>query len=62
LVAYFERFSTKPACGLDLKLYLPSVGKEESDKFFAETLKLIDLDEKNVPKTVRIEFAWFIWG
>ena len=60
LVAYFERFSAKPACGLDLKLYLPSVGKDESDKFFTETLKLIDLDENNVPKTVSTACSFFI--
>ena len=52
LIDYFKRFSSKPACGLDLKLYLPSVGKNETNKFFEEALKLIDLDDKQVPKTV----------
>ena len=53
MIDYFERFSSKPACGLDLKLYLPSVGRTETNKFFDETFKLIDLDEKQVPKTVK---------
>ena len=54
MIDYFERFSSKPACGLDLKLYLPSVGRNETNKFFEETLKLIDLDENQVPKTVNL--------
>ena len=54
MIDYFERFSSKPACGLDLKLYLPSVGRNETNIFFEETLKLIDLDDKEVPKTVNI--------
>jgi hypothetical protein len=52
LIDYFKRFSSKPACGLDLKLFLPSLGKNETNTFFEETLKLIDLDEKQTPKTV----------
>lgn len=52
LVSYFDRFSSKSCCGLDLKLYLPSLGKDEVSKFFEETLLQIDLDQNKVPKTV----------
>ena len=52
LVNYFERFGSKPACALDLKLYLPSIGKESINRFFDETSKLIDFDENQVPKSV----------
>jgi len=52
LVKYFERFGAKPTCALDLKLYVPSIGEESTKTFFDATLKLIDLDDKNVPKSV----------
>ena len=52
LVKYFERFGSKPACALDLKLYLPSIGKESVNRFFDETSKIIDVDENQIPKSV----------
>lgn len=52
LVHYFKRFGSKPASALDLKLYLPSVGKDSAQKFFDESLKFIELDAQNVPKSV----------
>jgi hypothetical protein len=52
LIDYFLRFGSKPACALDLKLYLPSVGKESINRFFDETLKFIEFDEKQVPASV----------
>jgi hypothetical protein len=56
LVAYFAKFGTKPACALDLKLYLPSVGSESKQRFFDEAFKLIDLDDdRQAPKSVSFD-------
>jgi hypothetical protein len=52
LVAYFKKFGTKPACALDLKLYLPSIGNKSKQHFFDQTFQMIDLDDRQVPKSV----------
>jgi len=54
LVRYFERFGSKPSCALDLKLYLPSAGKDSIKKFFDQTLNFIELDAEKVPKSVSL--------
>lgn len=62
LVAYFEKFSSKIACGPDLKLYLPHLIKESMKKFFEETLKMINFCEEsnNRPIDVSICHSYLI--
>ena len=57
LVAYFERFGSKPCCMTDLKLYVSSLESSERDEFFSRTAECISLTDKGVPSTVRLLYT-----
>ena len=54
LVAYFERFGSKPVCMSDLKLYVSSLESSEREEFFSRTEECISHADNGVPSTV-----WF---
>ena len=65
LVAYFERFGSKPCCMSDLKLYVSSLESSERGEFFTRTAECISHTDSlhkslppGVPSTVGVKQSY----
>ena len=52
IINYFKNFGTKQCAAMDLKLFLGTVEREDADKFFDDTHKMIEFDESSAPKDI----------